>query len=98
MAKDKQLNPNKPIAFVKNPDGTTSTVRTISVNFGNGEVLIPTVHPNGYIMTDDEAIQRYKDTGENFGTFKTVKEANSYAEKLHENQAKLLDYQDNPKY
>jgi hypothetical protein len=83
------LDPNKAIAFVKNKDGTTSTVRTMSVNFGEGEVLIPTVHPNGYIMDNNEAIERYRKTGQNFGTFETVEDANKYAQALHETQAKI---------
>jgi hypothetical protein len=60
MAKAGNLDPSKPIAFVKNKDGTTSTVRTISANFGGGEVVIPTVHPDGFIMSNKEAIDRRK--------------------------------------
>ena len=94
MAKAGNLDPSKPIAFVKNKDGTTSTVRTISANFGDGEVVIPTVHPDGFIMSNKEAIDRYKKTGENFGTFDTTDEANAYATELHNSQAKLIDLKD----
>jgi len=77
------LDPNKAVAVVNNPDGSMSTVRSASFNFGEGEVLIPTVHPDGYIMTNEQAVQRYKETGLNFGTFATPEDATSYANALH---------------
>jgi hypothetical protein len=77
------LSPSNFIAEVKNDDGSTSTIRTIGVNFGDGETVIPTVHPDGYIMSDDESIERYKETGESFGTFDTVESAKMYSEQLH---------------
>ena len=88
MVKKGNLDPTKPIAIVKNEDGSTSTVRTRSFNFGNGEVLIPTVHPDGYVMSDEEAVKYYKKTGKSFGTFDSPEAATMYAEKLHEYQSK----------
>ena len=88
MVKKGNLDPTKPIAIVKNEDGSTSTVRTMSANFGDGEVLIPTVHPDGYVMSDKEAINYYKKTGKSFGTFDSPEAATMYAEKLHEYQSK----------
>ena len=88
---------DKPIAIVKNKDGSVSTVRTISVNFGNGETVIPTVHPKGYIMSNKEAVDYYRQTGNNFGTFNSVEAANKFANDLHNSQAGLKEVQNNMK-
>jgi len=74
---------------VKNKDGSISTVRSIGFQDESGkEVLIPTVHPDGYIMSNKEAIDRYYKTGEHLGKFDSVDESNSYAEQLHKDQEK----------
>ena len=77
----------------RNLDGSVSTVRSMSFNDGSGEILVPTVAFNEqgkqYVMSDDEAINRYYQTGEYLGKFTTVKEANNYAERLHRQQDQL---------
>lgn len=74
---------------VRNPDGSISTVRTISIGTDQGEVLIPTV-VGDKVLSNDEAIDHFRKTGENFGTFKSVDEANSYADALHKYHEGLL--------
>ena len=69
-----------------NEDGSISTVRSMSFEDENGkEVLIPTVI-NGKVVSDEEAIQHYYNTGEYLGKFNTVEEADKYAEELHNKQ------------
>lgn len=71
---------------VNNPDGSVSTVRTISVGTDAGEVLIPTVI-NGRVVSNEEALQHYHQTGENLGTYRDVASANAAAQKLHQQEA-----------
>jgi hypothetical protein len=59
------------------------------MSFGdeNGrEILIPTVSDDGRIMSDDEAINNYYQTGKHLGIFNSPDAATAYAERLHELQ------------
>jgi len=68
---------------VKNPDGSESTVRSMSFSDGPGrEVLIPTV-VNGKVVSDDEAIAHYRRTGNHMGVFSNPQDATAYAKKVH---------------
>lgn len=67
---------------VQNPDGTHSSVRTITAGFGDKTYLLPTV-VNGKIVSNDEAIQHYKDTGEQMGGFDNEDAAENYDKNLH---------------
>ena len=77
----------------KNPDGSISTVYSMSFNDNGKEVLIPSIAYDSFgkpaKLTSDQAIQRYYDTGEYLGKFNTPEEADQYAEWLHEQQAKI---------
>lgn len=71
---------------VRNPDGSVSSVRSMSVNIDGAEVLIPTVSDDGRVMTDDEAVVQYEKSGRHLGKFDTPRNANAYAELLHKEQ------------
>ena len=70
---------------VRNDDGSISTERSFSTNIDGKEVLLPTVI-NGRVVSEEEAIEHYFQTGEYLGKFDTVEEANRYAEMLHNRQ------------
>lgn len=72
---------------VKNADGSISTVRSITVTLPDGKaVLIPTVI-GGRVVSNEQAIQHFKQSGENLGVFKDEVSADQYANALHEQQA-----------
>ncbi len=74
---------------LKNPDGTTSTTSSISIGTDKGEVLIPTV-VDGKRLSNAEAIEHYKKTGQHFGIFATPDDADAFAVNLHNMQADKL--------
>lgn len=74
---------NRPV--VRNADGSISTERSFSVNIDGLEVILPTVI-NGKIVSEEEAIQHYYDTGEHLGKYNTPAEAEAAAEQIHLDQ------------
>lgn len=74
---------------VKNPDGSVSTVRSISFDPGDGrEILIPTVVGNR-VVSDDEAIANYHRTGQHLGIYSDPETANRAGDQIHEDQAAM---------
>jgi hypothetical protein len=74
---------------VQNPDGTISTVRSMSVNIDGKEVLIPTVI-NGRVVSDEEAIQSYLKTGRHLGIFSSPEAATAYGKSLSAQEAQRV--------
>jgi hypothetical protein len=74
---------------VKNPDGTISTVRSMSFEEDGKEILVPTVSPDGKILSDRQAIDLYHKTGQHLGKFDNPDAADKYAQALHETQAQF---------
>lgn len=77
---------------IDNGDGTHSSVYSMSFDVDGKEVLVPGVGDGKTYparkLTKDEALDQYKKTGQNLGTFKDEKSANAYADALHKDQAK----------
>lgn len=72
---------------VQNDDGSISTEQSFSFydEQTGKEVLIPLV-ADGRVMTQDEAIDRYYETGEYLGMFDDWHDADEYATMLHNRQ------------
>ena len=87
------LSKRKPVAV---GDGMYATIRSISIpvsdaNPKGDQVVIPTVHPSGKIMTNSEAIAEYLHTGSHLGITKSISDANKYAQWLHLQEAKRIN-------
>lgn len=73
---------------VRNPDGSISTVRSMSFGDDSGaETLVPTIGPDGQNWDNQQAINNYTQTGQHLGQFNSATAATNYAQQLHEDQA-----------
>lgn len=73
-----------------NPDGSVSTVRSISAGMDGREWVLPTIADDGREMTDEEAIQAFVNSGRHLGAFTTPQAAEAWAQRLHDEQAAML--------
>lgn len=75
---------------VHNPDGSTSTVLSMSFNEDGKEILVPRISDDGRVLSNQEAIDQYHRTGKHLGIFGSPEEATTYAQQLHQDQASTL--------
>ena len=68
----------------RNPDGSYSTLLSMSYGTPQGERLVPTVAPDGHIMSDDEAEQESARTGQHLGIYGDHYAADAAAQRLHD--------------
>lgn len=71
---------------VKNPDGSVSTVRSMSFSEKPGEEILIATANDGLVLSDEDAIARYHATGEHLGKFDSPENATAYADALHRSQ------------
>lgn len=76
---------NRP--HVRNPDGTVSSVRSVTFLVDGLAVLVPTV-VGDRVVSNNEALAHYRKTGQHLGKFLSEHAANAYAKALHEQQAR----------
>ena len=50
------------------------------------EYLIPTVSEDGKVLSEDDAVNQFKQTGKHLGVFNSPEDATAYARQLHEDQ------------
>jgi hypothetical protein len=74
---------------VKNPDGSISTVKSMSFEEDGKEILVPTVSPDGRLLDENQAVDLYHQTGQHLGIFDNPNDANTYAQTLHNQQEQM---------
>lgn len=75
---------------LKNPDGTISTVESITFQEQGGlYVNIPTITPEGNRINNEDAIRLYYLTGQHLGKYRSEQSASQAAERLSARQADM---------
>lgn len=74
----------------RNPDGSISSVRSMGVNLGGKEYLLPTIADDGRSLNDDEAIEEFRRTGQHLGVYRSPEDSTRAAEAIHEDQAAMM--------
>lgn len=74
---------------VSMPNGSVATVRSIGVNIDGKEYLIPTVSKDGRLLSNDEAIDEFRKSGEHLGVFNSPESGTKYAQALHNQQDQM---------
>ena len=83
--------------FVKNDNGTTSTMVSQVFTDDNGNHVIMNVTPDGKILSDEDAQKRYYEVGDNgVATFDNLDDALKFDNALHPREVQRLKYQNNP--
>lgn len=72
---------------IQNEDGSFSTEISFSVEIDGLEVLLPLII-NGELVSEEEAVNHFLETGEHLGMFSSIEECEKYAEELHLQQEK----------
>ncbi len=74
--------------ITQNPDGTHSSLNSMSFGADGKEILVPGVDEHGGGLIDgNAAIEQFKRTGHYLGKFNSVPEADAYAKALHDEGA-----------
>jgi hypothetical protein len=75
--------------IINNPDGTISTVNSMSFGMGPGrEVLIPGVSSTS-LLSPEQAWRQYLQTKQHLGIFSTPAAADVYGQWLHHQQEEI---------
>lgn len=72
---------------VQMSDGSAATVRSASFGTPDGEVLLPTISPEGAEWSDEEALDAYRAGGGHMGIYGSPEDATSAAIGIHESEA-----------
>lgn len=68
---------------IKRPDGSTIQVPTMSVDVDGKHYILPKEAENGQTLTDTEALDLFRASGQHLGVFKSKKDADKFAQNLH---------------